>query len=401
MQNLINANQKSTTQQIFNDIGTVIPYYKESPSYPPLGIQFHVQYPTIPVTGSIATKSCLIDMVSGGGFLYDVSISMLCTCTVTTADLDIENYPGINLINYMQWESNGKILVYKTKNSIMTQIKQNKNEAYKLHTLRYAQILNKDTELKLAAGAGEFLTYLSVWESFLTKPEKALLIDNLKDLKLRITFDSVEKSGMTNSVESAKIAMLCQTYMPKLSVYNEMKVNNWSKSFLMEMINCDEEVFPLSEATTSTIQVNTSFLVAKTHISLRAINATPGVGLPYGKINTIKFVLNGSILLDGTILPSRLSSCAARYANSHVTVNDRAVSYEKDDIITIDWGVLCGRDMNSGTAFFQELRGSKITLTYSTVTTGDYNIFLNHEYWQGVTYNPGNGGGSLTIESVS
>jgi len=428
MQNLINANQKSTTEQLMNDVGTVVPFYKESPSMPPLGIMFHNQTPTIDVSGAIDSKSCLIDFPGGGGFMFDCSVSIRCVSAVTADDVAVKNYPGINMVRYIQFESGGQILIYKTKNSIYTSIMDNKNETLKLFSLRHASILDPVTEEVLtgARSAGSasnqgFLTYLPMMESFLTKPEKALLLDNLKDLKLRIMFDNAALSGMTNaiSIGDSGIKLVVQTYMPKLSVFNEMKVNDWSKSFLMEMINMDEEVQPLTSTTSTKIVVNTSFLVAKTHISIRAINSTPGLGLPFKKITGISFNLNGTPLLDGTIKPSRILSAAARYGASHINMTGQTVVaaagppivtgvvpsqavYEPTEVYTLDWGILAGRDMNSGTAFFQELRGSSITVTYDTdAGYGDYILYLNHEYWQGASYNPGNGGGTIMIQSVS
>lgn len=419
MQNIINANQKSTTEQLYNDIGTVVPFYKEAPSYPALGIQFHSQYPTIPVTGAIANKSALIDLPSGAGFLYNMSVAMLCTGTLAAGDVAAGVFPGLNIIRAYQFESGGKILVYKTKNAIYTALKQEQNETFKLFSFANARALNPTTELDAVATDTSYLTYLPILESFLSRPEKNLLLDNMKDLKLRIIFDTTAASGLVNAITALTCYIVAQSYAPKMSIFTEMKAKDWSKKFVMEMNNNDEEIFPLTSATTTRLNINTPFLVSKTHVLIRKINnaatttASHVSGLPTWRIQTLALNLNGTTFLDGTILPSRLGEASARYGNSSLmlsvnTAAGGAITYV-NDMVTIDWGILCGRNMNSGTAFFNELRGSFITLTYAAFPGGgddtytDYSAFLEHEYLQGAEYDPGNGGngGVLTVVSVS
>jgi hypothetical protein len=404
MQNLINANQKSTTETLMNDIGQVVPFYKENPSFPPLGTQFHNQAPTIDITGAIANKSVLIDLPSGGGFLYNMSVSLLCTGAVATADLD--SYPGLSCWRYLQFESGGKILVYKTKNSLYAQLRKMQAGDFKNFCFRYAQFLNPNTELLAADGNTSFLTYIPFIDSFLSGPEKLLLLDNFKDLKLRIMFDTPEAAGLTAPITALTCRLVGQTYMPKLTIFSEMKLKNWSKPFVMEMINCDEENTPLTSTTSTRIPVNSSFLAFKTHIFIRQNNNTSTVGLPTVAIQTITLNLNGTVFLDGTIKPSRINECAARYGNSTLAPNSSSdIVYDQkgDDIITIDWGVLCSRKNNSGTAFWSELRGTNITVTYATLPAfANYSLYMVHEYYQGAEFTPGTGGGGyLTVTSLS
>lgn len=443
MQNLINASQKSATQQLYNDIGTIIPYYKENPAMSPLGTQFHNQSPTIQVNGSIANKSTLIDLPAGSGFLYEMSVSCLCTGVLAAGDLAVGVYPGMNIVRALQFESGGKIFVYKTKNALFSQFKQEQNETLKLFSFAHARALNPTTELSAAAGDTSYLTYIPFTESFLTKPEKQLLLDNMKDLKLRIFFDTTEASGLSAEVSTIQCSIVAQSYAPKMSVFTEMKLKDWSKNFVMEMVNTDEEVWPLTGPTTTTLNINTSFLVSKSHLFIRkntnaatTTNAVSRYGLPLWRVESVIFKLNGQTFLDGSIKPSRLGAAAARYGNTSLEIGSNftataagapsadpnsaptvlstpassGITYS-NDMITFDWGILCGRNMNSGTAYFNELRGSSIVITYSSLGLGtppayDYlkfSAYLEHEYLQGVEYAVGSGGngGILSVVSVA
>lgn len=404
MQNLINANQKSTTQQLMNDIGQVIPFYKENTSLPPLGIQFHNQAPSINITGAVENKSVLIDMPSGGGFLYNMSVSLLCTGAVAAAT-DLASYPGLNSWRYLQFESGGKILVCKTKNSLYAQLRKMQNVEFKNYCFRYAQFLDPSTEQVLTADAASFLTYIPFIDSFLSSPEKALLLDNFKDLKLRIMFDTPSAAGLTAPITAVTCNLVAQSYMPKLSIFSEMKLKDWSKPFVMEMINTDEESTPLTNVASTKIQINSSFLAFKTHVFIRQNNNTTNVGLPILPVQNVALNLNGTVFLDGTIKPSRINECAARYGNSTTTPNNTSdVIYDQlaDNIVTIDWGVLCSRKNNSGSAYWSELRGSVITVTHGIQAAyANYTLYVVHEYYQGAEFTPGNGGGVLSVTSIS
>ena len=70
------------------------------------------------------------------------------------------------------------------------------------------------------------------------------------------------------------------------------------------------------------------------------------------------------------------------------------------DVITIDWGVLCSREANSGTYFGDEMRGTNISVYPQTGGAGsasDWRVYVIHEYFQAVQYSPASGGGSLAV----
>ena len=144
-----------------------------------------------------------------------------------------------------------------------------KNEAHKTHSTRYSKMLNPTTEKVAAAVDASFLTYLPLLDSFLSKPEKALLLDNIKNLQLRITFDTQEQSGLTNPITAIQTAYMdCWTWKPKLSIFNEMVQKNWSQPFVFQAVNTYPEVFNLNTATTSTVTLNCPFLAFKSHIGV-------------------------------------------------------------------------------------------------------------------------------------
>lgn len=352
MQNIINANQKSKALEFMVNQGEYIPFFKDPPSWGPIGIQNQQVAPYISVNGAIANKSLVIEAPPGAGFMFDASVSMLFTCTLVAADIAADPLIGVHCVRDYQWEVNGQPIVTKTKRDILYTLLDMKNEAHKTHCLRYAKLLDPVTERKSIAGDTSFLTYLPLVESFLSKPEKALLLDNIKNLQLRITFDTAPQVGLTNAITALQTAYMdCWTWKPRLSTFNEMVQKNWSEPFVFQSVNTYPEVFNLDSNTTSTFTLNCPFLAFKTHIGVQQNNINVGVGLPFLDIETVTVNLGGVVFLSN-VKPSRLSSAGCKFGNTKLYVDDdTGISYDDRGIITINWGVLAGRDMETGTAF--------------------------------------------------
>jgi hypothetical protein len=196
--------------------------------------------------------------------------------------------------------------------------------------------------------------------------------------------------------------------MPKLSVYQEMVQNDWSKRMVMESINTYTEVATLATATTATYVLTTPFLAFKSHFAVRNVVHVAGKGINNFDINSFTMNLNGVRFCDN-MPKSRMNSCAAKYGTSFTypgVIEENGgdfiddVLIFKNGILTIDWGVLCGRGQNSGTSFFQELQGTNISITFNTVTTaGDARLFVVHEVFNTLAYEPSAAGGMLTTDS--
>ena len=385
--------------------GSYTPFYKDAPSYPPLGIQYQKVSPYIDVSGAPVNKSVVFKCPPGAGFMYDASVAFVATVAATTDEVE-EGLVGINLVREIQWEVNGQPIVHKTKNAILAQVLTCKDEAKRTHAIRYAQMLGNvpsaaNFEKLITAGTDtSYLTYLPLFESFLSKPEKALLLNQVKELNLRITFDTTLASGLKNAITSLTSTMYVQTYMPKLSVYNEMVLKDWSAPFVMECVNHYEEVGSLTAgaSTGTTYTLTVPFLVFKTNIFVRENSSD--ANLSFLDISTISMNLGGVQFLDNMPV-SRMNSCASKNGVSSLGVSgDTGVVYDDAGIITIDWGVLCGDgSMNSGTMFADELRGSNITLSWTSTDTTTYSLYVEHMYYQGVQYSPSSGGGNLSVIS--
>jgi hypothetical protein len=402
MQNIISSNMKSITNSKFQELGKITPFAANEQSFPDLGIQYHKVSPYINILGNVHNNSITFKLPAGAGFLYEASIGFLCTYVID-ADDNVHAPIAMNMVRSIEWLSNGVPIVYKTGHAIYAQIKSWKEPTFQKFALRYAKMLVNNTEDVAAAGPGPFLTYLPLVESFLTHIEKSLLLNKIADLQLRVTFTSADESGLktANGVTALTATLYCQTYMPKLSTYQEMVTADWSKTLPMEGINTYTEVAALVDATNAKYTLTVPFLVFKSHFMVRGIVPVNGFGIRNFRIKSFTFNLGGQVFTD-KLLTSRLNSCAAKYGtgNTNVGAND-ALTFD-NDVLTVDWGILCGRGANTGTAFFQELQGSNVEIEFDTVTTAaNARLFVVHETYNVINYEPSSGGGILSISSNS
>lgn len=391
MQSLISANAKSITESSMVKSGDVIPYYQDKLSMNPLGIQFQDISPYLSTPGAIANNSITFKLPAGAGFLLDASIALLCTCTVDAADVTADAQVAMNLLRSLEWLSNGQPILYQTGNALQAAVAKHKNLYYQSWCGIYSKMLKSGTELPSTAADTTFLTYVPLLASFLSEPEKCLLLDRVGNLELRITFNSVAESGLTNAVTGLVATLHCQTYMPILSVYQKMITNDWTNRLVMEGWNTYDEIVAPTSTTSTTYTLTVPFLAYKTHIFVKADVLTDAVGGPIRKINTITMNLNGTTFLN-SVRASRLESLAAKRGVCNFSVDSSDTVGYSGLILTIDWGILCGRDANSGTAFFQELQGTSVTVTYDSLTVANNKLHFIHEYFNTLAYEPGSSG---------
>ena len=397
MQSIISANIKSKTEAEAEK-DAMIPYYSASKALPALGIQFQKVTPYISFSGTVAGNSLTFKLPAGSGFLYESSLSFSCTCAgLSLASGDLLNHVGLGMIRQIDWMSNGQPVLTQTGAAIRALVKTLPVEQ-QAFIYRYALPLNPTTEDIAADTNTAFLTYTPLIASWLTSVEKDLLLNVIGDLQLRVTFETQAVTGLSVAISLASngATLYCQTYMPKLSVYNQQIINDWSKTLVMECFNTYTEVVPMSTVTTvSNYTITCPFLVFRTHVMVENI-VTPATTF---RINSITLNVGGVPLLD-TYPRSRTLSLKARSGLGSVEVtNNTALVYDNKDHLIIDWGVHSTRDRNVGTAFMQELRGTVLSITCETVTTaGNANMYLVHEYWQDVAFQPGaSGNGRLEV----
>lgn len=387
MQSIISANQKSITESKMTEVGAYVPFYGSEPSFQPLGTQYAKISPyitaAVPHGNSITFK-----LPAGAGFLYEASLGFNCTYTIDANDA--VNAPiGMNMVRSVEWLSNGQPISYKTGHAIWARMKTNNSPTFQRFVSKYSKMLNPTTERVGAATNTSFLTYCPLPESFLMEVEKALLLNKITDLQLRITFNTAAESGLINSITAFTPTLYVQTYMPQLSVYQEMVSQDWSKRLVMQATNTYTEVATLSSTTAASYTLTCPFLVYKTHIFVRGITATNGTGVAKFDITALTMNLNGITFLDN-MPTSRLISNAAKYGVSNdLVASGDALTFD-DDIITLDWGVLCKRTQNTGTVFLQELQGSNLTCTISDVgTAANFRLFIVHEYFNTLAFDSG------------
>lgn len=401
MQNIISANQKSVTESEATK-DAMIPFYSASKALPELGIQFQKLTPYINFGNATAPadKTLVWKLPPGSGFLYEGSIGLTCTSTALVSN-DLLNDFGLNMVGQIDWMCNGQPVLTMTGAALRALVKT-LPIAQQLYIFRYSKPLNPTTEKVAAPADTTFLTYIPLIASWLSETQKALLLNQIGDLQLRLTFAPLLQFGITlgstvSAVTSSELFL--QTYMPKLSVYNQMVLNDWSKTLVMECFNTYTEVVPLSSTTTvSNYTITCPFLAYRMHFFVQNVIGT--VGSPMTEINDITMNIGGTPFIS-SFKKSRLQSLKAKSGiASCETTNNTAVSFDNELVTTLDFGVNSTRDKNTGTAFLQELRGATVSVSFPAVgTTADAVLYIVTEYWQNVAFNPGanSSSGSLNI----
>lgn len=393
-QSLISAAQKSVTQTKMSGEKPYIPFYGNLPNYAELGTQRHAIPAWLGLPGAPDGNSMTFKFPAGNGLLYEASLGFVCTYTIQAGDI-LTAPIGFNMIRSIEILSNGQPVVFRTGVAMLAAIKTWKDPQMQVFALKYAKMLKETNELISVAGDTSFLTYLPLLESFLTMAEKAILLNVVTDLQIRVTFNTAAESGLVNGITAIRGTLYCETYSPKLSVMQEIVTNDWSKRLEMEWTNSYTEVSPLGTNTSTTYSITCPFLVYKTHFIIRRVSGAT-YGAPLYKINDITLNLNGTNYVSG-LKKSRLISNGAKYGTSSLTL---AVAQD-DEVMTIDYGILTGRQQNTGSAFMQELQGTSVTLNYDTVgTAGESRLFVVHETFNNVAFIPGSGSlGHLEISS--
>ena len=405
MQGLISAQQKSVTCSKMVEAGSTVPLYSVEPSFKPLGSQYQKISPyitaAVPHNNSITFK-----LPPGSGFLMDASLGLLCTYTYDANDAP-QAPIGINMIRSIEWLSNGTPIIYKTGSAIFAQFKTQTESSFQKFVSRYCKMLSPVTEAIQPYAAApnvptSFLTYCPLMESFLDIPEKYLLLNKINDLQLRVTFNSIAECGLLTAggITAFTPTLYVETYMPELSVYQEMVVADWSKKLVMQMVNTFTEVFTLTNATSASATFTVPFPVLKTHIFVRGITAAATGGLSQFDITNLTMNLNGVSFLDN-YPTSRLNSRAAKHGvDNEAIIKNFVDGFEYDvnatPVITIDWGVLCKRTQNTGVFYGTELRATNIATTISNVgVAANFRLYVCHEFWQNTAFE----NGVLSIES--
>ncbi len=393
MQNVISANMRSITETQAT-VDPLIPTYKMSKAMPPLGKQLQSISPYITFSGAAAGNSMTFKFPPGAGFMYDASLGFTCTNTVASADLLTR--PGFDIINQIDYLCNGQPVLTYTGRALKA-ICKCLPVAEQIYINKYSYPLKPATELIAANGDSSFLTYTPLPASFLSTVEKCLLLNVIGDFQLRVSFATQAESGLTNPITAVTGVLYVETYMPKLSVYNQMVLNDWSKTLAMEETwNTYTEVVPMSSSTgVSNYSITCPFLAFRIHLMVHGV---AGVSATFGVVPINSVTLNiAGVPYITALKPSRFMTQKAKNGIASLELsaaNPGIVGYDSEQIATIDFGVESTRSKNTGTAFLQELRGSTLSVTCDSVTANDCRLFVITEYWNTLSYTPGAGGSS-------
>lgn len=427
-QALISASEKSVTLSKMVSMNKTVPFYQPTPAMDAGGILFTKVTPSIGINnGNPIADQTITWTLPSAGFMIDASFGFKCRLA-TVGDAATTHLIGFNMIRQFQVISNGVPVITKTGVGLKMMTSTLRDAGAQTFIRRHATFLNAVNEIPQvpADGTTDWLTYLPCIETFLTETEKVHLL-NKEKLEFAVTFSSNAAAGVLGNITfSAAPILYLKTFMPKLSLYNEMVTQDWSKQFTMNMINNYVEPVPLTTNTTVTgYQITCPYPATKTHFVVQRVvttglsnDATPvevGAavgGAPTLKINQITMNIGGLKFLD-EYKTSRVISNECKHGMSKFglaavgTGGVQAVQYS-DDILTIDWGLTGSRSSVSGINFWAENQGSTVDLVFESAggafanqaNKAHYQLFIVHEFIQLVDWVPGSGGrGFLQVTS--
>jgi hypothetical protein len=393
---LVNANLQSEVLKKMYAQDGVIPMAKPIATAPPMGIAFNKLPPYIAIGSAvpIANNSMTIKETNSGMLFYS-SYGFVYNYTVAVGDI-AQAPVAFNVLRSMEVLSNGNLIVYKTGEALLAQVKKMKDIDRQTRILRDASMLNPLTE-KIVVPAdtpATFLTYLPDLQTFLDDEEQQLYLSVIGDIQVRFTFHDNVRSGLTNAISGVASAFkYSNTWTSAPAVMDKIREKDWSERKSRMIMNTDTEQVALDTVTTVVGHVfTTSFMVESSTFMIKQTTGT--AGCPLFRINTINSLkINGQELLND-YKASRIRDVGSKMGQKSfdTTGVDGAITM-KEGVLTINWKAFAEL---SGGAFFQQLRGSSISLTFDTVTTStDAHLFICHDYLQMVDYVPdGNSSGS-------
>lgn len=413
-QALISASEKSVTLSKMVSMNKTVPFYQPSPAMDAGGVLPTKVTPSIGIANGTAIADQTVTWtLPSAGFMFDASIGFRCRIA-SVAGLAVTQPIAFNMVRQFQVISNGVPIINKTGVALKAQAFTLRDAGHQTFIMRNATFLGDVNETPAVPGdnATDWRTYLPCIETFLSAPEKALLLNKTK-LEISVTFNSNEMAGVQGNITfTAAPTLHIWTHMPKLSTYNEIVTQDWSKQFTMDSLNCYVETVPLTSLTAvENYQITCPYLAVKTHFVVQRIATTAlaaGGGAVSGaqmlKIHTISMNVGGVKYFDEH-KASRVMSNASKFGTTRFTLADANGTVDYDDkILTVDWGVTGSRSGAYGCNFWAENQGSTVSVTFDTAGTLTdhqlYNLFIVHEYLQLVDWVPGSGGrGFLQVTS--
>lgn len=410
MNSVLSSNKNSKVQQILTE-NQVIPFYEREVSYPVIGMQPSVATPTVSITGAPAGKYTTLQSPSAGMLLHS-SLRFDYTSAADQAAFTSAVYVAYNNVNTIEFVNKGSSFVTKTGDEMLAQVLTLKDASYQQFNLKNATYLNQATfePFTSEVGTAAFTTFIDNIESFLTVPEKALMLDKIGPIYIKITFNSTSRAGLSSALTSVATTLYSETYMPDLLTQDKMVVNDWSSQKDLVMTNYYPESYPFiaggaNITSLQTYTFNCPAFVTKTNVLIKR-TGTNGAGTyhcPLKQIYTVSLKVGGQDYFLNWPL-SRVMARATKFGNCSNAVSiaaTGALSYNSG-ILSIDWSLLTNRTDQSGGIFLGDLRGTTISLTFATIAAADREyteVLFLHETVNIVRYQPGvNGsGGSLSI----
>lgn len=397
MQTILNSNKTSLVNSFLTSNGekTQSLAYSTDESFPNLSDRMTVVSPYISFSGAPDNASDTFN-IPRSNLWYGARLQFKAVNTLATGDQTA--YVGLNIIKQIEFICNGSPFFTASGEALKALIMNSKPQ-FQEFAYRYALPCNQVTEDPSSIADTTWVSYVPILASWFGKfPEKALDCSMLEQIQVVVTYKSRSESGLTNGITSLVTKLHTYKYLPDSETYNKMLVANMKSGLLQECFNTSTERQQIgtSLATPQVFISNVFYPVYKTHIFI-AKSGTSGtapasIGCRYVNIDSISVDIGGeSYMSNFSKSMINYKQAIAENGNSLVTTNT-ALTRNPNQIVTIDWSLLCGRDSNSGLASFANLNRPTFTVTSSGALVGDaftdYWLYVVHEYWNILEIDP-------------
>lgn len=398
MQVTLNSNSASLVQNTLTKNGSNVQSlaYSTNTSFPNVSKKCSVVSPYISFTGAPDNNSDTFN-VPRSNMWYLGRLQFKATNTLATGDQTA--YVGLNIIRSIDLVCNGQPVMTMSGEALKA-IVMNSSGEFQDFTYRYALPLVQATEVPAAIADTTWTSYVPLFGSWFTAPEKALDCSKLEQLQLVVTYKTRAESGLTNGITALSAKLHTYKYLPDSETYNKMVVQNMQNP-LLECFNTitERQQMITSISTTQVFTSNIFYPVYKTHVFIAkqgtAGTAPAAIGCPYVNIESLSLDIGGeNYYTDFTKSMINYEQAIFGFGN-RLTTSATAISRNASQIITIDWSLLGDRKSNSGLASMANLNRPQYTIKTPNATligggdaVGDYWLYVVHEYWNILEIDP-------------
>lgn len=321
------------------------------------------------------------------------------TFTTTTTALDADQYPGLNMYEWIQVKSANKVLLTLSDAAIRAKVSDMGVEGQE-HFSRFALPLVPTTEAVQATSTAATATYTPIFSTFFDSVKQNLDLSFYEQLMITVKFNTPARAGFNATTTITSNDLFVWTYLPDQKYLDVLRSRNQSPSKPLSMLawNSFTERKTCTSTTSNSIRLNVNYPVFKTFISVHPIVGTIHDAF---KIDTFSVNVGGITLLESMPASSVGNfESALGGATSIRTTSATAVARDDAKPICIDWSLMPqdAWTQNFGAVSWSNTNYPEITVNHQTLTTAsNYELQITHFYYNIYTLSSADGSIYISI----